>query len=541
MAMTPLTGTPTRTMSQSAFDSACNDFFSTKLPLFVTEANALQTDVNSKQSAAATSASDAATAAGTATTQAGNAASSATLAGNWATQLGTPVSGGEYSAKYHAQAAAASAATATNSPGTQATSTSSLTIGSGSKSLTLDQTGKNFATSQWVTITDSSNPATNWMVGPITAFNSGTGAITVNVVYTNGSGTISSWAITQASPYSGMPDQSSAAGKTLSTNGVIPQWVELPSTWANWTLLTSDGSTFTVPEGVSKLRAYAFGKGGNGATGTGTGGGGGGGCTWGTIPCVPGDVFTFNSTSGTATIKKNGVTCLTAGPGGDASGSTGGTGATAGTVASGQGITSSGASAGGTGGNGNGTTGGAGGGASGSPLGTGKNGGNAACGGGGWGSDGNNEGGGGVGSAQASSYTLSGPYAVQGEAACRDWSNAFIDPLLVPCNFSSPIHARMRLVATPLSAINAGPGTGGGRTSGSAAAGGKGGLGGGGGQGYGTNAAGGDGGFGGGGGAATPGGTGKGGDGGIGAGGAGASASGSTPGAGGSAAVQIFY
>ena len=46
------------------------------------------------------------------------AASSATLASNWAVQLGTPVSGGEYSAKYHAQAAAGSASSASTSAAT---------------------------------------------------------------------------------------------------------------------------------------------------------------------------------------------------------------------------------------------------------------------------------------------------------------------------------------------------------------------------------------------------------------------------------------
>ena len=45
------------------------------------------------------------------------ASSSATLANSWATQMATPVSGGEYSAKYHATAAASSAAAAASSAG----------------------------------------------------------------------------------------------------------------------------------------------------------------------------------------------------------------------------------------------------------------------------------------------------------------------------------------------------------------------------------------------------------------------------------------
>mgnify|MGYP000886421297 CR=1 FL=1 len=177
MAMTPLTGMPDRSQSQSTFDTNASSFFSTKLPLFVTEANALQTDVDAKKTLAETAATTATTQAGTATTQAGIATTQATLAGNWATQLGTPVSGGEYSAKYHAQAAAASAASAVTSPGTQATSTTSLTIGTGNQAPTLAQTGKSFVVGQWVNITDAANPSVNWMAGAITSFNAGTGVM----------------------------------------------------------------------------------------------------------------------------------------------------------------------------------------------------------------------------------------------------------------------------------------------------------------------------------------------------------------------------
>lgn len=183
MAMTPLTGTPTRTMSQSAFDSACNDFFSTKLPLFVTEANALQTDVDAKRVLAETAATTATTQAGIATTQAGNATTQAGLA------LG------------YKNDAAASAASAVLSPGSQATSTSSVSVGTGSKSLTLAQTGKNFVIGQFVAITRTSDPSGTWLNGAITAFNAGTGDMTVNVVNAYGaSGPYTDWSISQSAP-----------------------------------------------------------------------------------------------------------------------------------------------------------------------------------------------------------------------------------------------------------------------------------------------------------------------------------------------------
>lgn len=75
-----------------------------------TEVGAVATNVFNNATEAATSATTATTQAGIATTQAGNSSTSATAAQAWAVQLGTPVSGGEYSAKYHAIAAAAATA-----------------------------------------------------------------------------------------------------------------------------------------------------------------------------------------------------------------------------------------------------------------------------------------------------------------------------------------------------------------------------------------------------------------------------------------------
>lgn len=100
-----------------------------------------------------------------------------------------------------AAAAAASAASALNAPGTSATSTTSLAIGTGSKSLTI-QTGKAFSVGQIVLL--AAGTAGNWMIGQITAHDSGTGALTVNVTQTAGSGSHAAWTVTPTAPHAAL-------------------------------------------------------------------------------------------------------------------------------------------------------------------------------------------------------------------------------------------------------------------------------------------------------------------------------------------------
>jgi hypothetical protein len=75
---------------------------------------------------------------------------------------------------------------------TNSTSTTSLAIGTGSKSLTLVESGKAYIVGQYVVIASTASPSNN-MVGQITSF-SGT-SLVVNVTTINGSGTISAWSI----------------------------------------------------------------------------------------------------------------------------------------------------------------------------------------------------------------------------------------------------------------------------------------------------------------------------------------------------------
>lgn len=97
------------------------------------------------------------------------------------------------SAAAQATAAAASAASALGAPGTNATSTTSMTIGTGSRTFNI-QPGKALSVGQSVVIASSVNPS-NQMVGIITAHNSTTGSMTVNVSQIGGSGTLASWVI----------------------------------------------------------------------------------------------------------------------------------------------------------------------------------------------------------------------------------------------------------------------------------------------------------------------------------------------------------
>lgn len=79
--------------------------------------------------------------------------------------------------------------------GVTATSTTSLTIGAGSKPLTVEA-GKGFVIGQTLKVASSADPA-NAMIGVVTAYNNATGALTVLVAAdgVSGSGTLAAWSI----------------------------------------------------------------------------------------------------------------------------------------------------------------------------------------------------------------------------------------------------------------------------------------------------------------------------------------------------------
>jgi hypothetical protein len=81
---------------------------------------------------------------------------------------------------------------------TNANSTTSMAIGTGSKSLTV-QTGKSYVGGITVKIS-SDTDSTAWMLGDVTSYNTTTGALVVNVTLSNGAGTFASWTTSQSSP-----------------------------------------------------------------------------------------------------------------------------------------------------------------------------------------------------------------------------------------------------------------------------------------------------------------------------------------------------
>lgn len=221
-ALDPLP-TPPSTSDPANFD-ARGDAFLGALPEWGDQLDALAENAYDNAVEAATQAglatTNGATQVGLATTQAGIATTQAAIA---TTQAGL---------------AAISAASAVNSPGTSGTSTTSLSVSAASKSLTT-QTGKNFVVGQPVMIARTSDPGVTWMSGNITAYDSGTGAMTVNCVITSGSGTFTDWTISLTAPavQAGLTvvnvsgtSQVAVAGSDYMLNNVAATAVTAPTT-----------------------------------------------------------------------------------------------------------------------------------------------------------------------------------------------------------------------------------------------------------------------------------------------------------------------
>lgn len=89
-------------------------------------------------------------------------------------------------------------ATATQAPGTSGNSTTSLAIGTGAKSLTIE-TGKSIPLGAHILCAYNTDP-TQYMHGVVTSYNSGNGALAFTSQRTAGSGTYAAWTVSITGP-----------------------------------------------------------------------------------------------------------------------------------------------------------------------------------------------------------------------------------------------------------------------------------------------------------------------------------------------------
>ena len=106
------------------------------------------------------------------------------------------------------------AAIAINLDSTNSTSTSSLTVGTGSKTLTVPA-GKSYLIGMSIKVAATAS-GSNWMLGDITSYTGTT--LILNVITLHGSGTFADWSLSQSAPGGAQPgansDITSLAGLT---------------------------------------------------------------------------------------------------------------------------------------------------------------------------------------------------------------------------------------------------------------------------------------------------------------------------------------
>ncbi len=169
-----------------------------------------------------------------------------------------------------AEAAASATAASNYAAALIATSTSSVTIGTGSKTFAT-QTGKQFTPGAWIIAIDQASPA-NWLTGTITSYSAG--SLVIDAVATGGSGTIAAWTLVVSGARgadgpagAGLPSFTGAdALKMLAINaaGTAASLQAMPL--RNISIYTSSG-TF-VPDAANESNKYLVilvGGGGSGA------------------------------------------------------------------------------------------------------------------------------------------------------------------------------------------------------------------------------------------------------------------------------------
>lgn len=148
-------------------------------------------------------------------------------------------------------------------------STTSMTVGSGDKTFTMEA-DLAYGVGQFVNIADNAAPATNQMRGRITAYNRTTGATTVRVTETDGSGTIAAWTITLGTPTLGRGDYISRATNTSIDDSNYGDYIQITGagnftqtvgaltagTWFDFENAAADAITWAASDGVSNWKQY---------------------------------------------------------------------------------------------------------------------------------------------------------------------------------------------------------------------------------------------------------------------------------------------
>lgn len=184
--MTAMPPAPNRRMEPEVFIPLA-DAHAAAQGRFVTEANALADDV---QGHAVSASADAASA--------------------MASRLAAAASEGN---------AAFSAASALAAPSTSGSSLSNLVVGLGARTFAT-QPGKAFVVGQQVSAVSVASPA-NYMLGTVTAYNTGTGALTLDVTGFKGEGAYADWSLAFLGA---LPTAGRVAGQELVTDGAQVAW-----------------------------------------------------------------------------------------------------------------------------------------------------------------------------------------------------------------------------------------------------------------------------------------------------------------------------
>jgi len=153
-----------------------------------------------------------------------------------------------------------------------ATSSSSITVSTGVKNITV-QTGKSFTPNSWVSIVCTTDPS-KALLAQVVSYNSATGALSVNVTATTGSGTATNWFVHYTSPQTILTQQAGLAtldantftgaqtlpGNATSNLHAVPKQ-QLDSGLANKALLAGSGSqVFSVAAATAAEHATRLGQ-----------------------------------------------------------------------------------------------------------------------------------------------------------------------------------------------------------------------------------------------------------------------------------------